>query len=168
MQSEFSLAELLTAGVPIGADEAVAVVLRLAPYATEHGFGAFPSLDDVYVTQEGIRLGNVDRDRADTRSPILWLATTLHALLAYADGGHQSMPLGLQFLVARVCGHRFGRPRQPMEQGAFRPFASVAEFVHAMERFAPPDRDAAVRDLHERARLTGSPAAETGDAELRT
>lgn len=154
MQNEFSLTELLNAGVPIDSSEAVATVLRLAPYAGEHAFGPFPSLDDVYLTENGIRLGNVDGQAPADRSAVVWLASILHALLAYSDAGETGMPLGLQFLVSRACGHRFGHPRQPMDVGAFRPFASVAEFVRAADRFAPQDLDAAVRALYERARLT--------------
>src|SRR5262245_1710876 len=153
MQSEFSLTELLNAGVPVDSSEAVAIVLRLAPYASEHAFGSFPSLDDVYLTEDGIRLGNLDVAQPDTRSSVVWLARTLHALLAYSDAAQAGMPLGLQFLVSRASGHRFGYPGQPMDVGAFRPFASVAEFTHAAERFAPEDPDAAIRALYERARL---------------
>jgi hypothetical protein len=122
------------------------------PYASEHAFGTFPSLDDVYLTEEGIRLGNVERVQPETRSSVVWLARILHALLAYSDAGETGMPLGLQFLVSRASGHRFGQPGQPMDVGAFRPFASVAEFVHAAERFAPPEPDAAIHALYERAR----------------
>jgi hypothetical protein len=152
MQTEFSLSELLANGVTVEAPEAVAVVLRLAPQASAWSFGRFPSLDDVYVTPEGIRLGNVESGEADARSPVMWLASVLHALLAYSESD-RPMPLGLQFLVSRACGHRFGHPRQQMEVGAFRPFATVEEFAQALERFSPENPDASIRELHDRALL---------------
>jgi hypothetical protein len=154
VQTEFSLAELLSEGVPIEADEAVSIVHRLVPYAAEHPFGVFPSLDDVYLTPDGVRVGNTDAPVPPGRTPVAWLATTLHALLAYSDAAEASLPLGLQFLISRACGHRFGHPREPMETGAFRPFATLDEFVGATAKFLPQEPDEAITRLYERARVT--------------
>jgi hypothetical protein len=150
-QPEFSLSDLLSTGVPVAASEATAIVHHLASYAREHPHGVFPSLDDVYLTPDGVRLGDAGAPVQPGRSPVRWLGRMLHDLLAYSDPVDEAMPLGLQFLISRACGHRFGRPSEPMETGAFRPFQTTDELIDATKRFLPAREEEAIGALYRRA-----------------
>jgi Tol biopolymer transport system component len=120
------LRQLLDRGVTLEPAEAVAIVQTLASLPGE------PSLDNVEVDSDGGA-----RCRSTRGAPTVHSLGTLLDRLLPAAG----IPAALRYTVARGTG----RVEAP-------PFASVAEFSHALSRFETSDRAQVIRGLLSRAR----------------
>lgn len=138
MTSAMTIAELLTRGGSLTVPEAVAVVLSVietsagTPAADLREPYGPPSPDNIELRPDGavVCIG------CGTSPGVFELAVLLQQLLA----GAPKIPGGLQYAVARAL----------LEVEA-PPFDSVDDFVRSIARFAPSDRQAALRALVDRA-----------------
>jgi len=128
-----TLAELVDRGVRFEVDEAVAVTQRIA--TSNHGADAahrVRSLDTVWLDSDG----SVTCTAGASEPAVVEMGQLLHSMLPY-DGTR--MPAALRYVIARALM----RVEAP-------PFDSLEDFASALQRFAPPDPSAVLRQLFAR------------------
>src|SRR3954447_23135570 len=135
MQSRMSLAELIDADVPIRPDEAVAILREVCRQYAAGDLRGIPNPTVIRLTREGRVLveGPLNRDQA----PVPAAAALLSELLPGFDTPTGfKVPGGLRLVLARAT-RTLDLP----------PFADIAEFCAALERFTSPDLHDTVRAL---------------------
>jgi hypothetical protein len=135
--AQTSIAELLSTGITLNTDEAVAIARALITNRTASPAGESHEpllLEDVCLGPEGTV---VCRGCGETTHTLSEVALFLRQLLPMGTAG---VPGGLHYTIARAL-HEVDAP----------PFDSVEEFSDALARFEPGDRTRLLRELRERA-----------------
>jgi hypothetical protein len=133
-----SIAELLTRGIPIQTDEAIAIALEVAAAANAQACTATPSSSPALDATRFALDGSLTYAASNCAPTISELATFLQTMLTSSS----KVPGALRFTI--------GRALRDVVAG---PFDSFDDFLRSLARFEPPDRRAAICQLITRYQL---------------
>jgi hypothetical protein len=135
VSSRVSLAELIDSDIPIRPDEAVAILCEVCRQYTAGDLHGIPNATVIRLTPDARVLveGPVSRDQDTVQAAAMLLADLLPG---FDTRSGFKVPGGLRLLLARAT-RTIDLP----------PFADIADFSAALDRFAAPDTGEAVRGL---------------------